>query len=51
MYTFEQPGVYAYVTHNLIEAVLLGGTAHFVVEGEWNNDLMAQVKAPGAISL
>ncbi|HCP82132.1 MAG TPA: nitrite reductase, copper-containing [Octadecabacter sp.] len=48
MYTFEQPGVYAYVNHNLIEASLLGATAHFVVEGEWNNDLMEQVVAPQA---
>ncbi|MEH6833205.1 MAG: copper-containing nitrite reductase [Falsihalocynthiibacter arcticus] len=46
MYTFEQPGVYAYVNHNLIEAVLLGASAHFVVEGEWDNDLMEQVVAP-----
>jgi len=46
MYTFEQPGVYAYVNHNLIEAALLGATAHFVVEGEWSNDLMEQVVAP-----
>lgn len=46
LYTFEQPGVYAYVNHNLIEAVLLGATAHFVVEGEWNNALMEQVMAP-----
>lgn len=46
MYTFEQPGVYAYVNHNLIEAVLLGATAHFVVEGEWDNALMEQVIAP-----
>ena len=46
MYTFEQPGVYAYVNHNLIEAVLLGATAHFVVEGEWNNALMEQVVKP-----
>ncbi|RLJ59206.1 dissimilatory nitrite reductase (NO-forming) copper type apoprotein [Litoreibacter meonggei] len=46
MYTFEQPGVYAYVNHNLIEAALLGATAHFVVEGDWNNDLMEQVVAP-----
>ncbi len=50
MYTFKQPGVYAYVTHNLIEAVLLGGTAHFVVEGKWDNDLMSQVVAPREIS-
>ena len=46
MYTFEQPGVYAYVNHNLIEATLLGAAAHFVVEGEWNNTLMEQVVAP-----
>lgn len=46
MYTFEQPGVYAYVNHNLIEAALLGATAHFVVDGEWDNNLMEQVVAP-----
>jgi nitrite reductase (NO-forming) len=46
MYTFEQPGVYAYVNHNLIEGVLLGATAHFVVEGTWDNSLMEQVVAP-----
>lgn len=50
MYTFEQPGVYAYVNHNLIEAALLGATAHFVVEGAWNNDLMEQVVAPRPIA-
>jgi len=50
MYTFEQPGVYAYVNHNLIEGVLLGATAHFVVEGEWDNDLMEQVVAPRAFA-
>lgn len=48
LYTFEQPGVYAYVNHNLIEAALLGATAHFVVDGEWNNALMEQVVAPKA---
>ncbi len=46
MYTFEQPGVYAYVNHNLIEAAILGATAHFVVDGDWNNALMEQVVAP-----
>lgn len=49
LYTFLQPGVYAYVNHNLIEAVELGATAHFVVEGEWRDDLMKQVSAPGPI--
>ncbi len=46
IYTFEQPGIYAYVNHNLIEAVLLGATAHVTVEGEWNDDLMTQVVKP-----
>ena len=33
LYEFLQPGTYAYVNHNLIEAVNLGATAHFVVDG------------------
>jgi nitrite reductase (NO-forming) len=49
-YEFQQPGVYAYVNHNLIEAVLLGATAHVVVDGEWNDDLMMQVEKPGPIT-
>ena len=48
-YKFKQPGVYAYVNHNLIEAVLKGAAAHFVVDGEWNDNLMKQVKKPTAI--
>lgn len=46
LYKFEQPGVYAYVNHNLIEAFELGAAGHVVVEGEWNDDLMKQVLAP-----
>jgi nitrite reductase (NO-forming) len=49
LYTFRQPGIYAYVNHNLIEAAELGATAHFKVEGEWNNELMKQVMAPTPI--
>ena len=49
IYTFRQPGVYAYLTHNLIEAVELGALAHVVVDGEWDNDLMTQVQAPAPI--
>ena len=49
LYTFHQPGVYAYVNHNLIEAFELGAAGHVVVEGEWNDDLMKQVGAPGPI--
>ena len=48
-YTFKQPGTYAYLSHNLIEAFLLGAVAQIKVEGKWNNDLMEQVKAPTAL--
>ena len=51
LYTFLQPGIYAYVNHNLIEAVELGATAHFKVEGTWDDDLMKQVSAPGPVAL
>ncbi|MDS1140148.1 copper-containing nitrite reductase [Pusillimonas sp. SM2304] len=50
LYTFKQPGVYAYVNHNLIEAFELGAAGHFVVEGKWNDDLMKQIKATGPIT-
>lgn len=50
IYKFRQPGVYAYVNHNLIEAVMLGATAHVKVDGEWNDDLMKQVSKPGPIT-
>ncbi len=49
LYEFRQPGLYAYLNHNLIEALLLGAAAHVDVEGEWNNDLMEQVREPGPI--
>jgi nitrite reductase (NO-forming) len=49
MYQFRQPGLYVYLNHNLIEAMLLGAAAQVKVEGEWNNDLMEQVQKPGPI--
>jgi nitrite reductase (NO-forming) len=49
LYTFKQPGVYAYVNHNLIEAFELGAAGHVKVEGKWDNDLMKQVVAPSPI--
>jgi len=49
MYTFKQPGLYAYVNHNLIEALIKGAAAHFHVEGEWDDDLMTQVSKPEPI--
>src|SRR5215216_6380353 len=51
LYTFREPGIYAYVNHNLIEAVELGASAHIKVEGKWNDDLMKQVSPPGPIPL
>ena len=49
LYKFRQPGIYAYVNHNLIEAVMLGATAHVKVTGKWDDDLMMQVAKPGPI--
>lgn len=49
LYRFRQPGVYVYLNHNLIEAVLLGAAAHVKVDGEWDNELMEQVAKPGPI--
>lgn len=48
-YKFLQPGTYAYLNHNLIDAVMKGAAAHFKIEGQWNNDLMEQVVKPAAI--
>jgi nitrite reductase (NO-forming) len=49
LYTFQQPGLYVYLNHNLIDAVLKGAAAHVMVEGEWNNDLLEQIAKPGPI--
>ena len=50
LYTFRQPGLYAYLNHNLIEAFALGAAAHVEVEGEWNADLITQLVAPTDIA-
>jgi nitrite reductase (NO-forming) len=49
LYRFLEPGVYVYINHNMTEGVELGASAHFKVQGPWNNDLMAQVRAPEPI--
>ena len=49
VYTFRQPGTYVYLSHNLIEAVMLGAAAHIRVEGAWDDDLMEQLVAPSPI--
>ena len=51
LYTFKQPGIYAYVNHNLIEAIIKGAVGHFSVKGKWNDDLMKQVKKPSAYKI
>ncbi|MDR4521668.1 MAG: copper-containing nitrite reductase [Nitrosomonas sp.] len=47
-YEFKQPGLYVYLSHNLIEAVLLGAALHMNVEGKWDDDMMTQVTAPAS---
>ena len=47
IHTIRQPGTYVYLSHNLIEAFLYDAKAILEAEGEWNNDLMEQVRAPG----
>ncbi|MBW2281077.1 MAG: nitrite reductase, copper-containing [Deltaproteobacteria bacterium] len=49
LYKFLQPGLYVYLNHNLIDAVMKGAAAHVQVEGEWDNDLLEQIKRPTAI--
>jgi nitrite reductase (NO-forming) len=49
IYTFRQPGIYAYVNHNLIEAISMGAAAHVKVDGDWDDNLMKQVSAPSPI--
>ncbi len=49
LYTFQQPGLYVYLNHNLIDAVLKGAAAHVKVEGKWNNDLLEQIETAGPI--
>ena len=49
LYEFKQPGLYVYLSHNLIEAIMLGAAAHVNVEGDWDDNLMEQVQAPRPI--
>jgi len=37
------------LSHNLIEAVLLGALGEVKVEGEWDTDLMEQLASPRPI--
>ncbi len=43
IYQFRQPGMYAYLNHNLIEAFAFGAVAQVKVEGKWDDNLMRQI--------
>ena len=49
LYQFRQPGTYAYLNHNLIEAFDFGAVAQIKVEGKWDDNLMKQIDKPGNI--
>lgn len=49
LYKFREPGTYAYVNHNLIEAFTLGAIAQVKVEGEWDESLMKAIEKPGPL--
>ena len=49
IHTIRQPGTYVYLSHNLIEAFLYDAKAILTAQGEWDDDLMLQSKAPAAI--
>lgn len=44
LYQFRQPGNYVYLNHNLIEAFSLGALAIIEASGEWDDNLMKQIK-------
>lgn len=46
MYKFRQPGTYAFLNHNLIEAFDYGAIAQIKVTGNWNSSLMKQIQKP-----
>jgi nitrite reductase (NO-forming) len=50
MYKFREPGLYVYLNHNLIKAVLLGAALHIKVSGKASNPCnMMVIKKPHAI--
>ncbi|HLT42144.1 MAG TPA: copper-containing nitrite reductase, partial [Sphingobacteriaceae bacterium] len=49
LYKFREPGTYAFVNHNLIEAIAFGAIATIKAEGEWDNTLMKEISKAGPI--
>jgi len=50
VYQFRQPGTYAYLNHNLIEAFAFGAVAQVKVEGKWDDNLMKQISKPDKVN-
>lgn len=46
MYRFRQPGTYAFLNHNLIEAFDYGAIAQIKVTGKWDSTLMKEIQKP-----
>lgn len=46
LYKFRQPGTYAFLNHNLIEAFDYGAVAQIKVSGNWDSTLMKQIQKP-----
>jgi nitrite reductase (NO-forming) len=46
IYQFRQPGTYAYLNHNLIEAFAFDAMAQVKVKGKWDDNLMKQIGKP-----
>lgn len=49
LYRFREPGTYAFVNHNLIEAMAFGAVGQIKAEGEWDNTLMKEIEKAGPI--
>jgi len=46
IYKFRQPGTYAFLNHNLIEAFDYGAVAQIKVTGNWDSSLMKEIQKP-----
>ena len=49
LYQFREPGTYAFLNHNLIEAFDYGAVAQVKVTGTWDSTYMKQVEKPSPI--
>lgn len=49
LYQFREPGTYAFLNHNLIEAFDYGAVAQVKVTGTWDTTYMKQVEKPSPI--